>query len=75
MHHDQGRGILGHWEATGEELRDALEMAAHEALAEHKKAGESVVVWDRENDRIVTLSPEEIEVSKEPALQQNATKR
>lgn len=75
MNRDQGRGILGRWEATGEELRDALEMAAHEALTEHKQASESVVVWDRENDRIVTLSPEEIEVSGEPALHQNATRR
>jgi hypothetical protein len=63
---DDGKGILGNWDATGREVRDAMEVAVRKAILEHKRAGRSVVVWDRENDRIVTLSPEQIEVADEP---------
>ena len=59
---DDGKGILGDWDATGDEIRDAMEVAVRNALREHKRAGHSVVVWDREKDEIVVLQPGQIEV-------------
>lgn len=64
---EDGKGVLGDWDATGNEVRDALEVAVQNALREHKRAGRSVVVWDREKDEIVVLKPEEIDVPDEPA--------
>lgn len=79
MNHDQNQSILTRWEATGEEIRDALEEAVHKTLVEHKRAGRPVVVWDRVNDRVVTLTPEQIDVSDEPAeslvVHQNGVRR
>ena len=63
---DDGKGILGDWDATGSEIRDAMEVAVRKAILEHKRAGRSVVVWDGENDRIVELQPEQIEIVEEP---------
>ena len=59
---DDGKGILGDWDATGAEIRDALDVAIQEALREHKRACQSVVVWDREKDEIVVIQPAQIEV-------------
>lgn len=59
---DCGKGVLGHWDATSEDVRRALTHAIADALRAHKLAGNSVVVWDRENDRIVEIPAEEIVV-------------
>jgi predicted ABC-type ATPase len=74
---DEGEGILGNWDATGSEIRDAMEVAVRKALLEHKRAGRSVVVWDRENDRIVELKAEQIDVEEdtsEPVARPNGVK-
>ncbi len=63
---DDGKGILGDWDATGAEIRDALEVAVQEALREHKRSGRSVVVWDRETDQTVILGPDQIDVPGDP---------
>jgi len=44
-----------------EEINKAYERAVREALTKHKKAGNSVVI--SRNGEIVTLTPDEIEVS------------
>lgn len=59
------KGILGYPDATAEEINWAMNIALIDALRKHKQAGNSVVVWDRENDRIVTVPPEEIVVPEE----------
>lgn len=63
---DDSRGVLGDWDATGSEIRDALEIAVRKALLEHKRAGQSVVVWDRDNDQTIILKPDAIDVSEDP---------
>jgi len=40
----------------------ALKEAVAEAIAEHKRMGHPIVVW--RNGKVVTIPPEEIEVSK-----------
>jgi len=60
------KGILGDWEATGAEICEVLKIAVQKALREHKKAGRSVVVWDREKDHIVILRPDQIDVPDAP---------
>jgi hypothetical protein len=60
---EDGKGILGDWDATGEEIRQAMGDAINAALREHKRAGHSVVVW--EDGRIVVVPPEEIVVPDE----------
>lgn len=47
--------------AHSEEINKAYERAVREALAKHKKAGNSVVT--SHNGKVVTLTPEEIEIS------------
>lgn len=59
---DNEKGILGRWDATGEQIRDVLQQAVNLALREHKQAGHSIVVWDRVEDRIVTLPADQIEI-------------
>jgi hypothetical protein len=56
------KGILGRRDATSEEIREAIELAVREAVRRHKRAGNSIVVWDRENDRAVVLPPEQIDI-------------
>jgi hypothetical protein len=63
---DNGRGILGNWDATGAEIRDALVQAVENAVREHKRAGRPVIVWDRDRDEIVSLAPDQIVVNDEP---------
>ncbi len=46
--------------ANGETVNELLRTASREVLLDHKRAGQSVVVWDRENDRILTIPPEQI---------------
>ena len=57
---DDGKGILGDWDATGEEIRQAMGRAISAALGEHKRAGNSVAVWDSETERVAIVPPEEI---------------
>ena len=39
-------GILRHWDATGEEIRRAIELGVRDAIREHAAAGHTIVVWD-----------------------------
>ena len=43
-----------------EEVNQALSTAIHKALREHKRLGQSVVVW--QDGKVVTLAPEDIPV-------------
>jgi hypothetical protein len=56
-------------DATAEEINEAMTRGAIDALREHKRAGNSVVVWDREKDCVVLVPPEEIIVPDEPAIE------
>jgi hypothetical protein len=60
---EDGRGILGNPDATGEEIRQAMGNAINAVLREHKRAGHSVVVW--EDGRTIVVPPEEIVVPEE----------
>jgi hypothetical protein len=51
--------------ATDEQIRSAFARGVRAALREHKRAGRSVVVWDREKDHIVILRPDQIDVPDE----------
>lgn len=55
-------GVLGRWDATTEEICDAMNVGVRQALAEHKRIGNSVAVWDNETGEVRLLSPEEIPV-------------
>jgi len=44
-----------------EQITKRMRQGVRQALYEHKQAGRSVIVWDREKDRIETLSAAEIE--------------
>jgi hypothetical protein len=52
--------------ATGEEITKVFARGVRAALREHKQAGRSVVIWDREKDRIVILRADQINVPDEP---------
>ena len=58
-------GILRYRDATTEEIRDSMNLGVMRALREHKRLGNPIVVWDYENERIVTIPPEEIVVPDE----------
>lgn len=57
---DDGRGILIRPDATPEEIRHALSQAVAHCLAEHQRAGRSVVQWDRTDDRIISVPAENL---------------
>lgn len=44
----------------GAEMLAAMRRGVTEALREHKRIGNPVVVWDREADRVVEVPPGEI---------------
>jgi hypothetical protein len=54
-----GKGILGDWEATGEQIRQAWEYAALKAMEEHRRTGVPVATWDWETSRVVIVSADE----------------
>jgi hypothetical protein len=57
--------------ASSRDLERAMRRGGLKALRLHKRAGNPVVVWDRETDRIVLLPPDEIpdEPEREPGPQ------
>jgi hypothetical protein len=57
---DQGREELDLRTATGQEIEQAMTRGVKAALREHKRAGNPVAIWDRENDRVILVPPEEI---------------
>jgi hypothetical protein len=54
------RGTLDLRTATADQINQAMTLGTIEALRQHQEAGHSVVVWDREHDRIVIVPPDEI---------------
>ncbi len=56
---DDGKGILGDSEATGEQIRQAWEYAALVAMQEHRRTEVPVVTWDWENHRVALIPAEE----------------
>ena len=57
-----GRGILGDWDATGAEIAEAMGVAVRNAIREHKVAGRSIIVWDRETKQTNEIPAELIEI-------------
>ncbi len=43
-----------------DEMIRLMGFGVRNALREHKRLGQSIVVWDRENQRVVEVPPEEI---------------
>ncbi len=64
---DDEKGILRDWDASGAEIRQAMGHAISAALGEHKRAGNSVAVWDWETERVVIVPAHEIVVPDEAA--------
>jgi hypothetical protein len=54
------REKLDLYTASSDQILRAMRRGAAKALLEHKRAGNPVVVWDREADRIILLPPDEI---------------
>ncbi len=46
--------------ATPEEINRTMARGVSQALQEHRCAGRSIVVWDREHDHAVIIPPEQI---------------
>jgi hypothetical protein len=65
---NEGRGILGDPDATGEQIRQAWERAAIAALERHRSTGVPVATWDWENGRVVLIPADEIAVPDEHSL-------
>lgn len=59
---EHGKGILANWDATDEEVAEAMVHAIDKALLAHKRAGVPIAIWDEEAKRVVLVPPEEIEV-------------
>jgi hypothetical protein len=53
--------------ATSEQIGAAIRRGIIAALRRHKQAGVPAVVWNRENNRIVRVPPEEIPDFPEPS--------
>jgi hypothetical protein len=51
--------------ATVEQITDAFARGVRSTLREHKRAGHPIVVWDRDQDRIVILRADQIDVPDE----------
>lgn len=60
---ETGKGILGRWDATNEEIRLALGEAIYAALREHKRAG--VPAATIRDGKVVLVPPEEIVIPDE----------
>jgi hypothetical protein len=58
-----GKGILGNWEATSEEIRQAMGEAIYIALREHKRLG--IPAATMRNGKVVLVPPEEIVIPEE----------
>jgi hypothetical protein len=65
---NEGRGILGDWQATGEEIRQAWERAAVAAMEEHRKTGVPVATWDWENGRVILIPADDLDIPNEHSL-------
>jgi hypothetical protein len=65
---NEGRGILGDPEATGEQIRQAWEQAAVAAMEQHRRTGVPVATWDWENGRVLLIPADEIPVPDEHSL-------
>jgi hypothetical protein len=59
----KGEGILGNWDATSEEIRQAMGEAIYAAMRKHKEKGVEAITW--RDGRIIVVSPEEIEIPDE----------
>ena len=52
---DQGQGILGHHDATPEQVREAWEYAAMRAMIAHRAADVPVTSWDWDNGCVLQV--------------------
>ncbi len=60
-----GKNELDLRTASAQEVADVMNRGVIDALREHKRAGNSIVVWDRELDQVLTLRPDQIVVPDE----------
>jgi hypothetical protein len=65
---DHGKGILGHSDVTGEEIRQAWEFAASKAMEGHRRTGVPVTTWDWENQRVLLIPADQFPLPDEPTL-------
>jgi hypothetical protein len=65
---EKGKGVLGDPEVTGEQIRQAWEYAALEAMQEHRRTGVPVTTWDWETNRIVMVSADEFPMPDEQTV-------
>jgi hypothetical protein len=57
---DNGKGVVGEPEVTGEQIRQAWEYAAVAAMDSHRDSGVPVTTWDWENQRIVVIPAQDL---------------
>jgi predicted ABC-type ATPase len=62
---DRGRGILGNWDATSDEIAKAIGHAIREAVRDHRRAGNPIAVWDWDKNEVKIIPPEEIAIPDE----------
>ncbi len=58
-----GKGILGNWDATSEEIRQAMGHAIYAALRKHKQDG--VPAATMRDGRVILVPPDEIVIPDE----------
>ena len=61
------KGILRDWDATGEQIADAMHLGIRNALRDHKRNGVPIATWDKVNRRVLVIPPDQIPVDDEPA--------
>ena len=69
----KGKGILVTWNATAEELRQAMGEAIDEALRTHKRAG--IPAATMHDGTVVLVPPEEITIPDEDESEDDAKRR
>jgi len=68
----KSKGILVNWNATAQELRQAMGEAIFEALRAHKRAGIPATTHD---GKVVLVPPEEIAIPDEDESEDDAKRR
>jgi len=63
-----GKGILGDWQATGEDIRQAWEKATIAAVEIHRRTGVPMACWDWENGRVVLIPADQVPVPDEVSI-------
>jgi hypothetical protein len=68
---NRGKGILGRWDATSEEIRQAIGEAIYLAMRKHKEAGVPAVTW--RDGKVVLIPPQDIVIPDDDAPESDPT--